>query len=61
MQYECNPMLAIVEQCGGRALNTSLQRIMELEAKELHQRSTIVLGSPKMVDEMQRFVESIVQ
>jgi fructose-1,6-bisphosphatase I len=46
-----------VEQCGGRALNTSLQRIMELEAKELHQRSTIVLGSPKMVDEMQRFVE----
>ncbi|KXK20419.1 MAG: fructose-1,6-bisphosphatase class 1 [Candidatus Parvibacillus calidus] len=57
MQYECNPMAFIVEQCGGKAMNTSLQRIMELDAHELHQRSTIVLGSPLMVDEMKRFVE----
>lgn len=57
MQYECNPMAFIVEQCGGKAITTNLKRIMELEPKELHQRSTIVLGSPLMVDEMKQFVE----
>ena len=57
MQYECNPMAFIVEQCGGKAVTTSLRRILDLEPSELHQRSTIVLGSPMMVDEMKQFVE----
>lgn len=57
LQYECNPMSFIVEQAGGKALNTNMKRILEVAPKELHQRSTIALGSPAMVDEMKKFVE----
>ncbi|MEM1218830.1 MAG: class 1 fructose-bisphosphatase [Bacteroidota bacterium] len=55
--YECNPLSFIVEQAGGKAINTQLNRIMDIEPKELHQRSTIAIGSPDMVDEMKAFVE----
>lgn len=54
--YECNPLSFIMEQAGGKAINAKLERILELELRELHQRSTIVMGSPQMVDEMQEFV-----
>ncbi|HQW57192.1 MAG TPA: fructose-bisphosphatase class I, partial [Saprospiraceae bacterium] len=57
LQYECNPMSYIVEQAGGKALNTAMKRILEVDPKEIHQRSTIALGSPLMVDEMKKFVE----
>ncbi len=55
--YECNPMSFIVEQAGGKSINTKLQRIMDLDVKELHQRTTVVMGSMDMVVEMQEFVE----
>jgi fructose-1,6-bisphosphatase I len=55
--YECNPLSFIIEQAGGRSINTQLQRIMEVQPTELHQRSTIVIGSPELVDEMKAFVE----
>jgi len=46
--YECNPMAFIVEQAGGLASN-GYQRILELDVKELHQRSAIFIGSENMV------------
>ncbi|MEM9546307.1 MAG: class 1 fructose-bisphosphatase [Bacteroidota bacterium] len=55
--YECNPMSFIIEQAGGMAINTKLQRILELPINSLHQRSTIVIGSPNMVKDMKAFVE----
>jgi len=55
--YECNPLAFIIEQAGGKAINASLDRIMEQEAHDLHQRETIVIGSPEMVDEMKAFIE----
>ncbi len=55
--YECNPMSFIMEQAGGKSITTRLQRIMEIEPTELHQRASIVIGSPKMVDEMKAFVQ----
>ncbi|MEM6963741.1 MAG: class 1 fructose-bisphosphatase [Bacteroidota bacterium] len=55
--YECNPLSFIVEQAGGKAINSSLERIMEMKPVELHQRTSIVIGSPDMVDEMKAFVE----
>ncbi len=55
--YECNPMAMIVEQAGGKAMNCKLERILDLEITELHQRSTIAIGSPDMVDEMKAFVQ----
>ena len=54
--YECNPLAFIVEQAGGKAITCQLERILDLQATELHQRTTIVIGSPAMVDEMEEFV-----
>jgi fructose-1,6-bisphosphatase I len=55
--YECNPMAMIVEQAGGKAVNSNLQRTLELDLTELHQKTTIVMGSEEMVDEMMAFVK----
>ncbi len=55
--YECNPMAFIVEQAGGKAITTKIDRIMDIEANELHQKASIVIGSPDMVDEMSAFVQ----
>jgi fructose-1,6-bisphosphatase I len=46
--YECNPMAFIIEQAGGVA-SDGLNRILEIEPTELHQRTSIFIGSPKMV------------
>ncbi|MEM1215008.1 MAG: class 1 fructose-bisphosphatase [Bacteroidota bacterium] len=54
--YECNPLSFIVEQAGGRAITCQLERILELPVNELHQRESIAIGSPKMVDDMETFV-----
>jgi len=54
--YECYPMSMIVEQAGGASINCKLERILDCEIKALHQRSTIVMGSKKMVEEMRNFV-----
>jgi fructose-1,6-bisphosphatase I len=43
--YEVAPMGFVVEQAGGRA-STGVGRVLELEAKEYHQRAAIILGSP---------------
>ncbi len=55
--YECNPIAFIVEQAGGKAINCKLERIMDLDVVELHQRSSVVIGSPEMVDEMMEFIK----
>ncbi|MDX2134381.1 MAG: class 1 fructose-bisphosphatase [Saprospiraceae bacterium] len=55
--YECNPLSMIIEQAGGKAINTQLKRILDMQPTELHQRSTIAMGSPAMVDELKAFVE----
>jgi fructose-1,6-bisphosphatase I len=55
--YECNPMAFIVEQAGGKAINAKLKRILDIPPSQLHQRSSIVIGSPEMVEEMKDFVE----
>jgi fructose-1,6-bisphosphatase I len=55
--YECNPMSFIIEQAGGKASN-GYERILDLDVKELHQRSAIFIGSENMVlkaEEMMAF------
>ncbi|WP_342645245.1 class 1 fructose-bisphosphatase [Mucilaginibacter sp. CSA2-8R] len=53
--YECNPISFIVEQAGGKATN-GYERILELEVKELHQRSAIVIGSVNMVQKAEEML-----
>lgn len=55
--YECNPLAFIVEQAGGKALSGNLERILDMQPEALHQRITISIGSPEMVDEMKEFVQ----
>lgn len=56
--YECNPLSMIIEQAGGVALNMQMERILEIPVTELHQRTGIILGSPKMMEEAQSFIEN---
>ncbi len=54
LMYECNALAYIAEQAGGVALNGQ-QRIMEIQPKELHQRSPLYIGSKKMVEKALSF------
>lgn len=53
--YECNPMAFVIEQAGGRATN-GRSRILDLEVRELHQRSPIFIGSAHMVRKAEQFM-----
>ena len=55
--YECAPISMIVEQAGGSSMDGNLTRILELEPGDLHERCTVVMGSPAMVKEMKEFIE----
>jgi fructose-1,6-bisphosphatase I len=46
---EANPMSYLVEQAGGASTN-GLQRIMELQPGQLHERVSVVLGSRNEVE-----------
>ena len=47
--YECNPMAMLIEQAGGKATD-GFTRILEIDPKELHQRTPFYAGSADMVD-----------
>ena len=53
--YECNPIAFIIEQAGGAA-SDGHSRILNLEVKELHQRSAIFIGSASMVKKVEEMI-----
>jgi fructose-1,6-bisphosphatase I len=55
--YECYPMAYLTEQAGGTALTCKLERILDIPIHELHQTSSIAMGSRDMVRDMKEFVE----
>lgn len=59
--YECNPMAHIIENAGGKAITTENEEILHLDVNELHQRTTIAIGSPDMVDEMKTVMAEVVE
>ncbi|MEO6902141.1 MAG: class 1 fructose-bisphosphatase [Bacteroidia bacterium] len=48
--YECNPLAFILEQAGGKATD-GFRRILDIDIKELHQRTPLFIGSEEMVDQ----------
>ncbi len=54
LMYEANPMSFIVEQAGGAATN-GLERIMEVQPTQLHQRIAVFMGSKNEVDVATRY------
>ncbi len=54
LMYECNPFAFIVEMAGGRATDGK-KRILEVDPTDLHQRSALFIGSPLMMDELEKY------
>jgi fructose-1,6-bisphosphatase I len=54
--YEANPLAFVVEQAGGKA-STGASRIMEVEAKKLHQRVPLIIGSRQDVETAEAFIQ----
>lgn len=52
--YEAQPMAYLVEQAGGRA-STGLERILDIEASDYHQRVPLVIGSADDVSLIEEF------
>jgi fructose-1,6-bisphosphatase I len=50
LMYEANPMAMLIEQAGGKALTAPGQRILDVQPKNIHERSPVVLGSAEEVD-----------
>lgn len=57
LMYECNALAFIAEQAGGKATN-GVNRILEINPKNLHQRTPFYVGSKKMVEKAESFILS---
>lgn len=53
--YECNPIAFICEQAGGLATNGN-ENILDINPKELHERTPFYCGSEKMMKQLQNFI-----
>ena len=54
--YEAAPLAFIVEQAGGAA-SDGRQRIMDIVPEELHQKTPLILGSAKDVQDCELFIQ----
>jgi fructose-1,6-bisphosphatase I len=52
LMYECNPLSFLMEQAGGISVDKNGQRIMEIDVYDIHQRSSIYMGSKKNVTDL---------
>lgn len=52
--YEANPLAFIAEQAGGAATDGS-QRILDKKPTALHERTPLIIGSSRAVDDVHRF------
>lgn len=50
--YEANPIAMIVEQAGGIALDGA-RRVLDIEPTSIHQRTPLVMGSPREMEYFQ--------
>lgn len=59
--YECGPMSKIVEEAGGESIVTdlSLTKILDLVPNQIHQKTSILLGSKEEVDKYKVIAKSM--
>ena len=55
--YEANPIAMIAEQAGGFATNGE-SRILDIDPKEVHQRTPLVVGSEHEMELFQKFAQA---
>jgi fructose-1,6-bisphosphatase I len=53
--YEANPFAFIVEVAGGKATNGK-QRILDIVPTEIHQRTSLFIGSINMMEELESYI-----
>jgi fructose-1,6-bisphosphatase I len=53
--YECNPVAFLAEQAGGKA-SDGFRRILDIQPKELHERSPLFVGPTAMVEKAEEFM-----
>ena len=51
--YEANPIAMIAEQAGGRA-TTGESRVLDVQPRDIHQRTPLIVGSPVEMDELEQ-------
>ncbi|KAI9733551.1 MAG: Fructose-1,6-bisphosphatase [Cirrosporium novae-zelandiae] len=60
--YECAPMAMVFENAGGQAINSKMQRMLEVKPESIHDRSGIFLGSwnevQKVIDVHKAYAKS---
>lgn len=54
--YECNPMAFITEQAGGKA-SDGVNRILDIQPNELHERVPFFCGNKALVEKAEKFLE----
>ncbi|MFT6917052.1 MAG: fructose-1,6-bisphosphatase I [Motiliproteus sp.] len=54
LMYEGNPMSMLIEQAGGRSVNTQID-IMNVQPAQIHERVSVVLGSKEEVETVMRY------
>ncbi|BDA79034.1 fructose-1,6-bisphosphatase class 1 [Leptospira kobayashii] len=54
--YEAAPMALIAEQAGGMAVTVKGERILDLQPTDLHERTTLIIGSKNEVEEFLKFI-----
>jgi len=57
--YECNPLAYIVEIAGGKATNGK-ERILDVKPTELHQRSSLFIGSVDMMNDLENYTTKVI-
>ena len=49
-------MALIAEQAGGMAVTVKGERILDLQPTDLHERTTLIIGSKNEVEEFLKFI-----
>lgn len=50
--YECAPMAMVMENAGGKAIDSEMKRMLEVKPSQIHDRSGIFMGSEEEVDKV---------
>jgi len=50
--YECAPMAMVMENAGGLAVNSNMERMMEVKPEHIHDRSGIFMGSKEELEKV---------
>merc|ERR1711939_910680 len=50
--YECAPMAMVMENAGGKAVDSNMHRMLAVKPTNIHDRSGIFMGSPEEMDKV---------